>query len=47
MASSFRDAEGNETTRKYSELSAAVPEPTTAILSLLALVGLAARRRRK
>lgn len=43
----LRDADGNETTRKYSELSAAVPEPTTATLSLLALCGLAARRHRK
>lgn len=41
----LRDAEGNETTRKYYELS--VPEPATATLSLLALAGLAARRRRK
>ena len=42
----LRDVEGNETTRKYSELSTVVPEPTTATLSLLALAGLAARRRR-
>lgn len=43
----LRDAAGNETTRKYSELSAAVPEPATTTLSLLALCGLASRRRRK
>ncbi len=41
----LRDAQGNETTRKYSELST-VPEPTTATLTLLALTCLAARRRR-
>lgn len=43
----LRDSEGDEVTRTYREVCAAVPEPTTATLSLLALCGLAARRRRK
>ncbi len=43
----LRDAEGNETTRKYSELSAAVPEPTAATLSFVALAAMVMRRRRK
>lgn len=43
----LRDGQGNETTRKYSELSVVVPEPATTTLSLLALVGLAMHRRRK
>ena len=34
-------------TQKYQLVANIVPEPTTATLSLLALVGLAARRRRK
>ncbi len=42
----LRDEQGNETTRKYSELSESIPEPTTATLSLLALAAMAARRRR-
>lgn len=41
----LRDSQGNETTRKYNELST-VPEPTTVTLSLLALSSLAMRRRR-
>ena len=43
----LRDEQGNETTRKYSEISESIPEPTTATLSLLALAAMAARRRRK
>ncbi len=39
----LRDSEGHEAVR----MVAAIPEPTTATLSLLALAGLAARRRRK
>ena len=42
----LRDEQGNETTRKYSEISESIPEPTTATLSLLALAAMAARRRR-
>ncbi len=44
----FAQAESNEAGMKALSLAAAtVPEPTTATLSLLALAGLAARRRRK
>lgn len=39
----LRDAEGDEVTRTYSEVSANIPEPATATMGLLAL---AARRRR-
>ena len=42
----LRDAEGDEVTRTYSEVSANIPEPATATLGLLALAALAARRRR-
>ena len=49
----FEDATGSKKTASVSYnngslvTSAAVPEPTTATLSLLALAGLAARRRRR
>ncbi len=40
-------AGGNFAALKLEKVSEAIPEPTTATLSLLALAGLAARRRRK
>lgn len=47
----YYDAQTNSTTFRFSNLKAelppVVPEPATATLSLLALAGLAARRRRK
>ncbi|MBQ2814531.1 MAG: PEP-CTERM sorting domain-containing protein [Akkermansia sp.] len=42
----LRDGENNEVVRPYSQLHT-VPEPTTATLSLLALAGLAMRRKRR
>lgn len=39
--------EGNKLMVQYAAYSQSIPEPTTATLSLLALCGLAARRRRK
>ena len=38
---------GSDKNGVYVQYVKAIPEPTTATLSLLALVGLAARRRRK
>ncbi len=48
---SFIDANGTSKSTRYAPavtiITKAIPEPTTATLSLLALAGLAARRRRK